>query len=78
MTFRTQRLGSTQLDMQSFRDYLEGIGKTQFAGNKYDLFTHNCNNFSHEVSCASTHYLVSILVVTVIINIPLHFDGLDF
>jgi len=47
---KTQRLGSTQLDMQSFRDYLEGIGKTQFAGNKYDLFTHNCNNFSHEVA----------------------------
>ena len=78
MTVRTQRLGSTQLDMQSFRDYLEGIGKTQFAGNKYDLFTHNCNNFSHEVSCASTHYLVSILVVTVIFNITLHFDGSNF
>ena len=47
---RTQRLGHTQLDLNSFQDYLGGIEKTQFAGSKYDLFHHNCNNFSHEVS----------------------------
>jgi hypothetical protein len=47
---RTQRLGDTHLDSHSFRDYLEGIGKTQFEGSKYDLFQHNCNNFSNEVS----------------------------
>lgn len=47
---KTQRLGDTHLDSRSFRDYLEGIGKTQFEGSKYDLFQHNCNNFSNEVA----------------------------
>ena len=47
---KTQRLGFTHLDLPSFRDYLDGIGRAQFAGNTYDLFRHNCNNFSHEVA----------------------------
>ena len=47
---KTQRLGITHLDLSSFRDYLEGIGRRQFAGSSYDLFRHNCNNFSDEVA----------------------------
>ena len=39
-------LGNTNIDMATLTDYLRTIGQSDFHGNRYDLFTHNCNNFS--------------------------------
>ncbi len=47
---KVEQLGETDLDLDSFRDYLHGLGQQQFRGDRYDLFNHNCNNFSNVVA----------------------------
>jgi len=47
---KVEQLGETDLDLDSFRDYLHGLGQQQFRGERYDLFNHNCNNFSNVVA----------------------------
>ena len=42
-------LGQTQLPMDVILDYLESL-KTIYTAESYDLFLHNCNNFSHDFS----------------------------
>ena len=47
---KIEQLGETDLDSDSFRDYLHGLRQQQFSGDRYDLFNHNCNNFSNVVA----------------------------
>jgi len=58
---QTQNLGSTNIDMETLTAYLRTLGQSEFHGGRYDLFKHNCNNFSS--------YLTKFLGVE---NIPQH------
>ncbi|MCJ1415598.1 hypothetical protein MMC32_001930 [Xylographa parallela] len=40
-------MGRTQLDMEVILEYLESL-KTIYTAESYDLFLHNCNNFSND------------------------------
>ncbi|MCJ1317746.1 hypothetical protein MMC15_003073 [Xylographa vitiligo] len=40
-------MGMTQLDMEVILEYLESL-KTIYTAESYDLFLHNCNNFSND------------------------------
>ncbi|MCJ1402303.1 hypothetical protein MMC11_005523 [Xylographa trunciseda] len=40
-------MGTTQLDMEVVLEYLESL-KTIYTAESYDLFLHNCNNFSND------------------------------
>ncbi|KAI3365537.1 hypothetical protein L3Q82_010611 [Scortum barcoo] len=43
-------LGSTEVPVEIFMEYLSSLGESTFRGDKYNLFEHNCNTFSNEVS----------------------------
>merc|ERR1712241_1248275 len=43
-------LGNTNMDFQTLTDYLKNIGQGEFHGSRYDLFNHNCNNFSSSLT----------------------------
>jgi len=45
-----KNLGNTSIDMNSLTSHLRQIGQTEFHGTKYDLFKHNCNNFSSSLT----------------------------
>ena len=47
---RIEHLGETSLSLDAFMDYLHGLGQDLFRGARYDLFKHNCNNFSNHVA----------------------------
>lgn len=42
----TKLLGKTNVDMENLTSYLRNLGQSEFHGGRYDLFKHNCNNFS--------------------------------
>lgn len=44
-----RRVGRTQVPQHLFHDWLRSIA-SRFTPDKYDLLTHNCNNFSSEAS----------------------------
>ena len=43
-------LGETQISEELFQDYLRTQSEERFRGDRYDLFRHNCNNFSNETA----------------------------
>ncbi|CAG2117344.1 unnamed protein product, partial [Medioppia subpectinata] len=43
-------LGKCQLPYSLFLEYLFSMGDSTFAPGTYNLFEHNCNNFSNELS----------------------------
>ncbi|XP_047994955.1 uncharacterized protein LOC125233129 [Leguminivora glycinivorella] len=45
-----QRLGVTYVPAAVFREYLQGLAATTFAGSAYTLLEHNCNHFTDEVA----------------------------
>ena len=47
---QVEELGETQITEEVFQDYLRTQGGDRFRGDRYDLFRHNCNNFSHETA----------------------------
>jgi len=47
---KVEDLGETQITEDLFQDYLRTQSQDRFRGDKYDLFRHNCNNFSHETA----------------------------
>ncbi|XP_059475230.1 uncharacterized protein LOC132196525 isoform X2 [Neocloeon triangulifer] len=47
---RVVNLGDTFIPYQVFLDYVLGLGESTFRADNYDLFRHNCNTFSNEVS----------------------------
>jgi len=47
---KIEDLGETQITEDLFQDYLRTQSQDRFRGDRYDLFRHNCNNFSHETA----------------------------
>ncbi|KAK7077715.1 Desumoylating isopeptidase 1, partial [Halocaridina rubra] len=47
---RIEDLGESQVPYQLFLEYIFGLGEATYKPGAYDLFKHNCNNFSDEVS----------------------------
>ena len=47
---QVEDLGETQITEDLFQDYLRTQGGDRFRGDRYDLFHHNCNNFSNETA----------------------------
>ncbi|XP_063852913.1 uncharacterized protein DDB_G0284459-like isoform X3 [Scylla paramamosain] len=47
---RVEELGESQVPYQLFLEYIFGLGEATYKPGTYDLFKHNCNNFSDEVS----------------------------
>ena len=45
---RKLKLGKTEIDQEVFEMWLGEMGCSQFRANMYQLFKHNCNNFSEE------------------------------
>ena len=47
---QVEDLGETEITESLFQDYLRTQSQDRFRGDKYDLFRHNCNNFSNETA----------------------------
>ncbi|XP_069508871.1 desumoylating isopeptidase 1 isoform X1 [Ambystoma mexicanum] len=43
-------LGSTEVTVDLFMEYLASLGDSMFCSSSYNLFDHNCNTFSNEVA----------------------------
>ena len=63
---KIEDLGETQISQDVFQDYLRTQGSDRFRGDRYDLFHHNCNNFSHETA----QFLVGRGIPQHIIDLP--------
>ncbi|CAK9826509.1 Desumoylating isopeptidase 1 [Anthophora retusa] len=48
--YQIQKLGETYLPYSVFFEYMCGLGTSTFAPGTYNLFKHNCNSFTDEVS----------------------------
>ena len=60
---------SLQVDEATLKRYLEDLGRDRFAGVRYNLLEHNCNNFT-EVVC---RYLTGNGLPTHILDLPRKF-----
>ncbi|KAL1479232.1 hypothetical protein MTO96_052026 [Rhipicephalus appendiculatus] len=47
---RVVSLGRTELPHDVFLEYIRDLGKSAYKGSTYNLFRHNCNNFSQDVA----------------------------
>ena len=47
---QVEDLGETEISEDLFQDYLRTQSEDRFRGDRYDLFRHNCNNFSNETA----------------------------
>ncbi|XP_063904154.1 uncharacterized protein LOC135123444 isoform X2 [Zophobas morio] len=47
---RILKLGDTQVPYSVFIDYINGLSESTWCGTTYDLFRHNCNNFSEDIA----------------------------
>ncbi|XP_076243677.1 uncharacterized protein LOC143184944 isoform X2 [Calliopsis andreniformis] len=47
---KVERIGETYLPYSIFLEYINGLGTSKFAPGTYNLFKHNCNCFTEEVS----------------------------
>ncbi|XP_045478242.1 uncharacterized protein LOC123683323 isoform X2 [Harmonia axyridis] len=63
---RVEVLGYTEVPYQVFSEYLDSLSESTFAGSKYSLFTHNCNNFTEEVA----QFLVGKSIPQYILDLP--------
>ena len=62
------KMGVTEIPEEVFREYLSSIAG-EFCFEKYDLFNHNCNNFSNEVCM----FLLGKGIPEDIVNLPQEF-----
>ncbi|XP_029953594.1 desumoylating isopeptidase 1b [Salarias fasciatus] len=62
----TVSLGFTQVNAETFKEYLESLAETKYRGERYDLFEHNCNTFSNEVA----QYLTGETIPAYITDLP--------
>lgn len=60
------KLGDTQVPYSVFIDYLNGLSESTYAAHTYDLFHHNCNNFSNELA----HFLCGVGIPQYILDLP--------
>uniref|UniRef100_A0A1B6D8S0 PPPDE domain-containing protein n=1 Tax=Clastoptera arizonana TaxID=38151 RepID=A0A1B6D8S0_9HEMI len=63
---RKLELGYTHVPRSVFEDYIDGLEESTFRGDKYNLLSHNCNNFTNEVS----NFLVGQGIPTYILDVP--------
>ncbi|XP_043686828.1 uncharacterized protein LOC122638147 isoform X4 [Vespula pensylvanica] len=47
---KVEKIGETYLPYSVFLEYINGLGTSTFAPGTYNLFRHNCNTFTEEVS----------------------------
>lgn len=59
-------LGTTEITKDIFLQHLHDLGQSAFRATLYDLFTHNCNNFSNEVA----NFLISEGIPGFILDLP--------
>lgn len=64
--WKVENLGETYLSYFLFLEYINGLGSTTFAPGTYNLFSHNCNKFSEEVS----NFLVGKSIPKYILDLP--------
>ncbi|XP_054913606.1 desumoylating isopeptidase 1b [Poeciliopsis prolifica] len=43
-------LGHTEVNEDLFMEYLESLAESDYRGDKYNVFEHNCNTFSNDVA----------------------------
>ncbi|XP_077272873.1 uncharacterized protein LOC143903278 isoform X1 [Temnothorax americanus] len=63
---RVEKLGETYLPYSVFLEYINGLGTSTFASGTYNLFKHNCNSFTEEVS----NFLVGKGIPKFILDLP--------
>ncbi|XP_034242961.1 uncharacterized protein LOC117646237, partial [Thrips palmi] len=63
---KTVDLGNTFIPKQTFLDYITELNESTFRGSTYDLFSHNCNNFSNELA----QFLVGQEIPKYILDLP--------
>ncbi|XP_044759727.1 uncharacterized protein LOC123317322 isoform X2 [Coccinella septempunctata] len=63
---RVEVLGYTEVPYQVFLEYLNSISESTYTGSTYNLFTHNCNNFSEEIA----QFLVGKSIPQYILDLP--------
>lgn len=63
---RIVKLGTTEVPYSLFLEYVFGLGESSYRPGSYDLFRHNCNNFSNEVAV----FLTGKTIPDFILNLP--------
>ncbi|XP_023290129.1 uncharacterized protein LOC105694948 isoform X2 [Orussus abietinus] len=63
---RVERIGETFLPYSVFFEYINGLGTSKFAPGTYNIFKHNCNCFSEEL----TNFLVGKGIPKYILDLP--------
>ncbi|XP_046620818.1 uncharacterized protein LOC124305428 isoform X2 [Neodiprion virginianus] len=63
---KVEKVGDTYLPYSVFLEYINGLGTSKFAPGTYDLFKHNCNCFTDEVS----NFLVGKGIPKYILDLP--------
>ncbi|XP_011347522.1 uncharacterized protein LOC105285190 isoform X2 [Ooceraea biroi] len=63
---RIEKLGETYLPYSVFLEYINGLGTSTFAAGTYNIFKHNCNCFTEEVS----NFLVGKGIPKFILDLP--------
>ncbi|KAJ8683152.1 hypothetical protein QAD02_018944 [Eretmocerus hayati] len=63
---KIEKVGQTYLPYSVFWEYINGLGTSKFAPGTYNLFKHNCNNFSDELC----HFLVGTGIPKYILDLP--------
>uniref|UniRef100_T1L2U7 PPPDE domain-containing protein n=1 Tax=Tetranychus urticae TaxID=32264 RepID=T1L2U7_TETUR len=59
-------LGYSEIPLVLFQEYISTLNSSTFGVGTYDLFKHNCNNFSNEVA----QFLTGVGIPEEIINLP--------
>lgn len=63
---KVEKIGETYLPYSLFFEYINGLGTSTFAPGTYNLFKHNCNSFTNEVS----NFLVGQDIPKYILDLP--------
>lgn len=63
---KTLDLGNTFIPKQTFLDYITELNESTFKASTYELFHHNCNNFSNELA----QFLVGQEIPKYILDLP--------
>uniref|UniRef100_V5GPH0 Desumoylating isopeptidase n=1 Tax=Anoplophora glabripennis TaxID=217634 RepID=V5GPH0_ANOGL len=63
---KAQVLGETQVPYSVFIDYVNGLSESTYAGSTYNLFKHNCNNFSQDIA----QFLCGVSIPKYILELP--------
>ena len=65
MPTKVEIIGKTEIPKEIFQEFVESI-RSKYTSETYDLFTHNCNNFSDELC----EFLIGAGIPNYILNLP--------